>query len=263
MDHWKIVYPHTYESYEYVPHGKDGFPGEKPIRKAEYALYNLQNDPGERYNVIHEYPEIAVEINALADLAREDLGDALMGTPGKNNREPGRIKVDPALFSRNVKHKAVGLPVLRQYPDATRNHLDSNSVLTDGFRLVKIDENNEWRYWQGFEGDDMDVVIDLGKNEKVDSVKVNFLQDHRSWIFRPNKVICMISADGKEYRTCGEMLTKMPMDRSKKCMEGYGFSVNAKTRYIRLKAMNIGTCPDWHPGKGQKAWIFADEINVK
>jgi hypothetical protein len=29
-----------------------------------------------------------------------------------------------------------------------------------------------------------------------------------------------------------------------------------------VEAIDIGVCPEWHPGKGQKAWIFADEILV-
>ena len=39
-------------------------------------------------------------------------------------------------------------------------------------------------------------------------------------------------------------------------------SKSLKTRFIRVEAINIGVCPEWHPGKGQKAWIFADEILV-
>ena len=36
----------------------------------------------------------------------------------------------------------------------------------------------------------------------------------------------------------------------------------AKARYLRLVATNVGRCPDWHPGAGEKAWIFADEIEI-
>jgi hypothetical protein len=37
-------------------------------------------------------------------------------------------------------------------------------------------------------------------------------------------------------------------------------SVNA--RYVRVRARNIGVCPDWHKGAGSKAWIFVDEITL-
>jgi hypothetical protein len=38
---------------------------------------------------------------------------------------------------------------------------------------------------------------------------------------------------------------------------------NIPARFIRVKAKNIGTCPTWHKGAGDKAWIFCDEISVE
>ena len=58
----------------------------------EGALYDLRRDPGERYDVKDSYPEIVRELEKIAADAREDLGDDLTGNPGKNRREPGRVK---------------------------------------------------------------------------------------------------------------------------------------------------------------------------
>ena len=33
-------------------------------------------------------------------------------------------------------------------------------------------------------------------------------------------------------------------------------------RYVRIRAVNFGKIPAWHPGSGGDAWIFADEILV-
>jgi hypothetical protein len=38
---------------------------------------------------------------------------------------------------------------------------------------------------------------------------------------------------------------------------------DAKARFIKVIAKNIGQCPDWHVGKGGKAWLFIDEIVVE
>ncbi|MCX6235051.1 MAG: hypothetical protein NT175_10085 [Bacteroidetes bacterium] len=35
-----------------------------------------------------------------------------------------------------------------------------------------------------------------------------------------------------------------------------------KARYVKILARNMGVCPKWHPGAGEKAWIFADEIMI-
>jgi hypothetical protein len=34
-------------------------------------------------------------------------------------------------------------------------------------------------------------------------------------------------------------------------------------RYLRIRAVNFGKIPSWHPGSGGDAWIFVDEIIVK
>jgi len=88
---WKMVLPHHHRSYEGIMPGNDGWPGgynEGYVEAPE--LYDLRRDPGERYNVIELYPEIAQKLLNIAEKARADLGDDLTGTTGAGNREPGR-----------------------------------------------------------------------------------------------------------------------------------------------------------------------------
>ena len=92
MGQWKLVFPHDHRSYENVLPGNDGFPGPYSRGRAEYALYNLRRDPGERYDVKEQHPGILAEMEKLAEKARSDIGDELTGRPGKNRRLRGRIK---------------------------------------------------------------------------------------------------------------------------------------------------------------------------
>lgn len=89
--HWKLVLPHTYNSYENELPGKDGRPGRTHRDSTGLGLYDLRRDPGERYDVKRQYPEVVQEIQKLVQQAREDLGDDLTGIPGKNRRPPGRL----------------------------------------------------------------------------------------------------------------------------------------------------------------------------
>ena len=89
---WKLVFAHTWRTYEGFEPGKDGLPGEVDNNHSfETGLYNLRRDPGERYNLIDYYPEVVEELEQVASVAREDLGDDLTGNPGNNRREAGRI----------------------------------------------------------------------------------------------------------------------------------------------------------------------------
>ncbi len=90
---WKLVFPHRGRTYEGFLPGNDGQPGgADENRWIEGGLYDLRRDPGERYNVIDLYPDVVARLEKMAEEARDDLGDDLQNAPGRNRREPGRVK---------------------------------------------------------------------------------------------------------------------------------------------------------------------------
>ncbi|MDR0393756.1 MAG: sulfatase [Tannerella sp.] len=89
---FKLVYPHRYTTYSQHLPGNDGQPGVLTgltIDKPE--LYDLRRDPGERYNVIAQYPEVVMKLSKIADEMREDLGDDLTRRKGTGRREHGVV----------------------------------------------------------------------------------------------------------------------------------------------------------------------------
>lgn len=90
-DNWKLVFPHETRSYKNVLPKNDGHPGPYSKFTAEYALYNLRRDPGEQYNVMELYPAVVKNLENLAEIARNDLGDNLNNRIGNNVRKAGSI----------------------------------------------------------------------------------------------------------------------------------------------------------------------------
>jgi arylsulfatase len=84
---WKLHVPHGYPSYEGQEPGNDGFPGPTVRRETGYALYDLEGDVGERTNLAELHPDVVEGLMALAERAREDLGDR--GRPGRGVRPCG------------------------------------------------------------------------------------------------------------------------------------------------------------------------------
>jgi arylsulfatase A-like enzyme len=56
------------------------------------VLYNLEDDPGETRDVAARHPEIVERLSRIAEKSREDLGDSLVGRPGRGVRRPGTAK---------------------------------------------------------------------------------------------------------------------------------------------------------------------------
>ena len=59
------------------------------IEQLELSLFNLDTDPGETKNVAAEHPDVVQRLSALAEVARQDLGDSLQSIKGSGLRSPG------------------------------------------------------------------------------------------------------------------------------------------------------------------------------
>lgn len=136
-----------------------------------------------------------------------------------------------------------------------------DSALIDG-----ITGDNDFRTgsWQGYNGVDLDAIVDLGKQTKVSYLSVNFLQDINSWIFMPLFVEFFISDDGKEFKSIGKINNTVPEDEWGSIIKDFTLKISPlKTRYIRVLGKSNIMCPEWHKGSGHESHIFTDEITIK
>ncbi len=118
--------------------------------------------------------------------------------------------------------------------------------------------------WQGFEGVNLAMVIDLGKMQSIKRVHANFLQDENSWIFFPSKLQVELSDDGKNFVPAGEVLCDIPPSELGILQKGFSLELSGrKARYVRIIGVTLGQCPANHKGAGHACWIFADEIGVE
>jgi hexosaminidase len=66
--------------------------------------------------------------------------------------------------------------------------------------------------WQGWDGD-MEVVLDLGENQKMHKVSVGFLQNQNALIFLPSQVSISVSTNGKTYSEIEKDTEKLENNR--------------------------------------------------
>ena len=117
--------------------------------------------------------------------------------------------------------------------------------------------------WQGYHGVDLVATIDLGAKQKVNRLGGSFLQEQGSWIFMPSSVEFFVSDDGKRFRSVGKVINQVALDEDDAVTQEMAVRPRCDARYVKMVAKNIGTCPDWHVGAGQPAWIFCDEFIIE
>jgi len=124
-----------------------------------------------------------------------------------------------------------------------------------------------WRAgeWQGYQGQDFEAIIDLRNKQTIQSISSHYLQDTRSWILYPTEVDYYISDNGEDFKFYGHYANTILADDYEVQVKSF-LTVNStlpSARYIKIKAKNFGKLPDWHQGKGEDAFIFIDEIEIK
>lgn len=117
--------------------------------------------------------------------------------------------------------------------------------------------------WQGYEGNDLDAVIDLGEKKRIEKISLGCLQDNNSWIFFPTEVEFSLSDDGKTFHHRTVVKNPVSPQEMAVALKEFSETYDATARFVRVRGRNIGTCPPWHKGAGGKAWLFADEISVE
>jgi arylsulfatase A-like enzyme len=88
---FKLVLPHKSQTLTGSP-GSGGIPGKYKIVDVPQALYDLEADVAESRDVSAVHPDVVARLLAIAERAREDLGDRLTGRVGSGLREPGRVE---------------------------------------------------------------------------------------------------------------------------------------------------------------------------
>lgn len=114
--------------------------------------------------------------------------------------------------------------------------------------------------WSGWNGNDMDAVIDLGSIASASSVSIRFFHGPNSWVYLPSSVELFTSSDGVTFQRLSQ--ETMPVGHDIGVVEKNISFPATQMRFLRIVAKNPGLIPAGANGAGQPAWLFVDEISV-
>jgi hexosaminidase len=168
--------------------------------------------------------------------------------------------LSPPSVRTYVVNLATGRAATYTFPFSPKFPSSREHALTTGLRGGSSYTDG----WQGFDGTDFEATIDLGTERPVAHVETGFMRHVPSWIMLPRSVEFLVSADGKEFRS----VAKAPVTDDDKPPAPYVRNVVAdfgplQARYVRVRATNYGPLPAWHPGAGNRPWLFVDQVVVE
>jgi len=160
-------------------------------------------------------------------------------------------------------HKAVAKPVnlINELVQQNSQYATEKVSLVDG---VKGTVNFRNGLWTAFAKEDFQAVIDLGKIMPIHRITTGFLVSTGSGIFLPVYVKYQVSEDQNTFTTVAEKKYGIPENHIRTSIENFISEFDdISTRYIKIIAQNIKTCPQWHFSSGKPALLLVDEVMVE
>jgi hexosaminidase len=167
----------------------------------------------------------------------------------QNNQPIGKTYIDTLVF-----HKAFGQKVnyLTPYSDSYKGAGAFGMV-----NVIRGTKNFHDGQWQGWLVNDMEVVIDFGKDQSFEQVSVGSLESQGAGIYFPVQVKVLTSKDGIHYKEVGKVVRPYAVNPSSELKD---FKINftkTNSRFVKVIASNLKKNPS-----GGSSWLFVDEISV-
>lgn len=153
-------------------------------------------------------------------------------------------------------------------PDSVIYLTHPNEKYADPRQKLLIDgQNGELNFqigsWVAFRENRMDCLLPFSKPVTIQSIGLSSLVDIGAFIMPPASIEIWGGDDPTKLKLLGQLRPKQPEK------PGPNFTTNfecrfapATVKYVKIVATPVAKLPKWHPGKGEKAWIFVDEILV-
>lgn len=174
-------------------------------------------------------------------------------TTAKGYRNSDKISFD--VIKTGMPLRLVSQPISNpKYPGVS---------LTDG---IKASTNYHDVQWKGYDQDS--VTFKIAADEHINSLRLEFLEDPNAWILKPLRVSAKaISDKGQSLPTrinAHVLQANAESVASQATMRSFWIDLPELTDHTSVVYWEItveaATLPQDHPGAGNKAWIFIDEI---
>ena len=171
-----------------------------------------------------------------------------------------RANSESRVYSEKIYFsKATMKPITLKEQPSKGYSFNGAPALADG---IKGNSNYKTGRWLGFQGKDIDAVINLKGATEISKIKFSTNVVKGDWIVDAGEIIVRVSDDGKTFREIAkEVLPEMKAtDKDGIYPHEISFA-SVKANYVQVTIKKV-SLPSWHGGAGSPAFIFVDEIEV-
>lgn len=112
----------------------------------------------------------------------------------------------------------------------------------------------------GMKENHFDMLCGFKQAEPIKEILVSTLRNTGSYIMPPERVELWAGQDSMQMKKISQIIPEQPSKHEYNKIELQRLPVNGLYKYFRIKIYNVQKLPKWHDGKGQKGWVFLDEI---
>ncbi|MDE7388340.1 MAG: family 20 glycosylhydrolase, partial [Muribaculaceae bacterium] len=134
-------------------------------------------------------------------------------------------------------------------------------TLVDG---IRGNGNIRTGRYLGFNGNDLEAIIDLGAENTLSELAVRTFVDRDDWVFNARGVKLLLSADGETYtEVASEEYPEATVDSPSGIITHTLSFEPATARYAKVIVGCEKVLPEWHGGTPAPAFLFVDEISLR
>ena len=163
--------------------------------------------------------------------------------------------LEATVFVEGIKPDQVNLlsPPDKQYQGEGASSLtDLQKGLPDFFREPS---------WLGFRENAFEASFEFSNSPKLSKVVISYADNLGSYIFPPAEVEVWGGSNENDAKLIKSVKLAMPQSYRANSMEALVIPFGPATHaYYKIVAKPVGRLPEWHGGKGQKGWVFVDEV---
>ncbi|EAZ83263.1 c-type cytochrome domain-containing protein [Algoriphagus machipongonensis] len=132
-----------------------------------------------------------------------------------------------------------------------------NRTLND---KVKSVSNHTTGEWLGYQDNPLDFSFSFDENEHPSKIVFSLLYHEGAYIFPPSLVEIWVK-EGNEWKQIIKENPEQSKDIKLARLEALGYDLpKGDFNEVRVRLSPLTRLPKWHPGAGEKGWVFIDEL---